>query len=68
MTTSKYITFLITNKKTFILNYFYMNTYLLDRYILTSFLKKLTNILLVFVSIFLVVDIIEDIDKIIDYF
>lgn len=44
-----------------------MYTSLLDRYILTSFLKKLTNILLVFVSIFLVVDIIEDIDKIIDY-
>ena len=40
---------------------------LLDKYIVTSFIKKLLNILSVFVVIFLVVDIIEDIDKILDY-
>ena len=34
---------------------------------LNSFIKKLLNILSVFIIIFLVVDIIEDIDKILDY-
>ena len=40
---------------------------LLDKYIITSFIKKFLNILSVFVIIFLIVDIIEDIDKILDY-
>ena len=40
---------------------------LLDKYLIISFIKKLLNILSVFVIIFLVVDIIEDIDKILDY-
>ena len=40
---------------------------LLDKYIVTSFIKKMINILSVFVIIFLVVDIIEDIDKFLDY-
>ena len=44
-----------------------MSLFLLDKYIITSFIKKLFNILLVFVTIFLVVDIIEDIDKILDH-
>ena len=44
-----------------------MGLLLLDKYIITSFIKKLLNILSVFIIIFLVVDIIEDIDKILDY-
>lgn len=44
-----------------------MKLFLLDRYIITSFSTKLLNILLIFTTIFLVVDIIEDIDKILDY-
>ena len=44
-----------------------MTLLILDKYIVISFIKKLLNILSVFVIIFLVVDIIEDIDKILDY-
>ena len=44
-----------------------MGLLILDKYIVISFIKKLLNILSVFVIIFLVVDIIEDIDKILDY-
>ena len=43
-----------------------MNVFLIDKYLLLSFIKKLINTLFVFVIIFLIVDIIEDIDKIID--
>ena len=39
----------------------------LDKYITSSFIKKLFNILVVFVVIFLVVDIIDHIDKILDH-
>ena len=44
-----------------------MNFLLIDRYLISSFLKKLLNILTVFVVIFLVVDVIDHIDKILDY-
>ena len=44
-----------------------MKFQLLDKYIISSFLKKLFNILSVFVVIFLVVDIIDHIDRILDY-
>ena len=44
-----------------------MTFQLLDKYIISSFLKKLFNILSVFVVIFLVVDIIDHIDRILDY-
>ena len=44
-----------------------MRLQLLDKYIISSFLKKLFNILSVFVVIFLVVDIIDHIDRILDY-
>ena len=44
-----------------------MTFQLLDKYIVSSFLKKLFNILSVFVVIFLVVDIIDHIDRILDY-
>ena len=44
-----------------------MTLRLLDKYIVSSFFKKLFNILSIFVVIFLVVDIIEHIDKILDY-
>lgn len=43
-----------------------MNFLLIDKYLIISFLKKLLNILTVFVVIFLVVDIIDHIDKILD--
>ena len=43
-----------------------MNFLLIDRYLISSFLKKLLNILTIFVVIFLVVDIIDHIDKILD--
>tara|TARA_Y100001934_G_scaffold260612_1_gene333046 strand:- start:3055 stop:4134 length:1080 start_codon:yes stop_codon:yes gene_type:complete len=43
-----------------------MNFLLIDKYLITSFLKKLLNILTVFLVIFLVVDIIDHIDKILD--
>ena len=44
-----------------------MRFQLLDKYIISSFLKKLFNILSVFVVIFLIVDIIDHIDRILDY-
>ena len=44
-----------------------MQFQLLDKYIISSFLKKLFNILSVFVVIFLIVDIIDHIDRILDY-
>ena len=44
-----------------------MNFLLIDRYLISSFLKKLLNILTIFVVIFLVVDVIDHIDKILDY-
>ena len=44
-----------------------MTLQLLDKYIISSFFKKLFNILSVFVVIFLVVDIIDHIDKILDH-
>ena len=44
-----------------------MTFQLLDKYIISSFLRKLFNILSVFVVIFLIVDIIDHIDKILDY-
>jgi len=43
-----------------------MKFLLIDKYLITSFLKKLANILTVFVVIFLVVDIIDHVDKILD--
>jgi len=44
-----------------------MNILLIDRYLVLSFIKKLLSVLFVFVIIFLVVDIIEDVDKMLDY-
>ena len=44
-----------------------MTLLLLDKYIIISFIKKLLNILSVFVTIFLVVEVIEDIDNILDH-
>ena len=53
--------------KKHLLKLFHMNMLLLDKYLILSFIKKILSVLLVFVTIFLVVDLIEDVDMVLDY-
>ena len=53
--------------KKHLLKLFNMNMLLLDRYLIYSFIKKIISVLFIFVTIFLVVDLIEDVDKMLDF-
>ena len=44
-----------------------MNLLLIDKYLIWSFFKRILSVLFVFIVIFLIVDLIEDVDRMLDY-